>query len=65
VNSLQTKVKTYLEERGWDKLRPGDLAKSISIEAAELLEHFQWHNPELEEVRKDSEKIAELKKRIG
>lgn len=35
-------IREYLAERGWDQLRPSDLAKSISIEAAELLELFQW-----------------------
>lgn len=30
-------------ERDWKKFHtPENLAKSISIEAAELLEHFQW-----------------------
>ncbi len=28
--------------RGWTQAEPGDLAKSIVLEAAELLEHFQW-----------------------
>ena len=27
---------------GWFDLQPADLAKSIMIESAELLEHFQW-----------------------
>ncbi len=29
--------------RGWENSRHEDLAKSVVIEAAELLEHFQWH----------------------
>lgn len=49
-------IREYLVERGWDQLRPGDLAKSISIEAAELLELFQWTNPSLEEVKADQKK---------
>ncbi len=32
----------YRKDRNWDGLPLGDLAKSIMIEAAELLEHFQW-----------------------
>lgn len=32
-----------MEERHWSQFHtPGNLAKSISIEAAELLECFQW-----------------------
>ena len=33
----------FQTERDWKKFHtPENLAKSISIEAAELLEHFQW-----------------------
>ena len=33
----------FQSARDWKKFHtPGNLAKSISIEAAELLEHFQW-----------------------
>ena len=33
----------FQAERDWKKFHtPENLAKSISIEAAELLEHFQW-----------------------
>lgn len=28
--------------RNWMVAEPGDLAKSVVLEAAELLEHFQW-----------------------
>jgi NTP pyrophosphatase (non-canonical NTP hydrolase) len=42
MKMLQKEVREYLLERGWEKLPLEDVAKSISIEAAELLEHFQW-----------------------
>jgi NTP pyrophosphatase (non-canonical NTP hydrolase) len=58
-------IREYLAERGWDRLRPGDLAKSISIEAAELLELFQWTNPSLEEVAADADKLAKLKSELA
>ncbi|MEZ5007487.1 MAG: MazG-like family protein [Chitinophagales bacterium] len=32
------------KQKNWQKQAPSDLAKSIIIEAAELLEHFQWDN---------------------
>jgi NTP pyrophosphatase (non-canonical NTP hydrolase) len=35
------KVLKFNQSRGWDPV-PEDIAKAISIEAAELLEHFQW-----------------------
>ena len=41
------------------------LAKSIMIEGAELLEHFQWENLSLEEVKSDPEKLAEIRKELA
>ncbi len=36
-------IKDFITERDWDQFHsPGNLAKSISIEAGELLECFQW-----------------------
>lgn len=37
-------VYQFDKERGWTNLDPCDLAKSIMLEWAELLEHFQWDN---------------------
>ena len=37
------RIRQFTEDRDWDQFHtPGNLAKSISIEAAELLECFQW-----------------------
>jgi len=37
------RIKKFTEERDWDQYHsPANLAKSIVIEAAELLECFQW-----------------------
>ena len=37
----------FTEERDWDQYHtPSNLAKSIAIEAAELLECFQWNDTE-------------------
>ncbi len=39
------KIKQFLIERGWGKSHTSaNLAKSISIEAAEILELFQWND---------------------
>lgn len=65
MKKYEKEVKKYLEERSWDKLRPGDVAKSISIESAELLELFQWTNPTLEEVKKDKEKLKQIQKELS
>lgn len=34
IKELEQRVRTHLEERGWDQLRPSDVAKSIMIEGA-------------------------------
>ncbi len=65
MKSYEKHIKKHLKERNWDKLRPGDVAKSISIEAAELLELFQWTNQSLEDVKKDKEKIELIKKELA
>ena len=62
---LQRNILKYLKERKWDNLRPADLAKSISIEAAELLELFQWSGEELAEVLRDKEKIKAVEKELA
>ncbi len=57
----QDTIKAYLIERGWDTIQPADVAKSISIEAAELLELFQWSAPTPEEVKNNPETLEALK----
>ena len=43
MEELIKKLLKFQKERDWRKYHtPENLAKSISIEAAELLEHFQW-----------------------
>ena len=43
MDELKDKLIVFQRERDWKKFHtPENLAKSISIEAAELLEHFQW-----------------------
>lgn len=43
MEELMKKIKEFNEERDWDQFHsPANLSKSISIEAGELLECFQW-----------------------
>lgn len=65
MKNLEQEIYQYLLERNWHKLLPGDLAKSIMIEAAELLEIFQWSNPTLKETRNNPEKLEEIKKELA
>lgn len=46
-NQLQQLVTKFRDERDWKQFHSAkNLACSISIEAAELLEHFQWSDGE-------------------
>lgn len=43
MKEIREELIKFQSERDWKKFHtPENLAKSISIEAAELLEHFQW-----------------------
>ncbi len=65
MKDIEKRIRKYLEERSWDKLRPGDLAKSVAIEAGELLEIFQWDNPTLSEVKNQKERLDRIKKELA
>ena len=43
VQQLKQRMAGFVAERQWDKYhRPKNLAMSLAVEAAELMEHFQW-----------------------
>ena len=65
MKKLEDKVFKYLKARRWDNLRPSDIAKSIMIEGAELLELFQWDNLALNDVKANKEKIEQIKKELA
>ncbi len=45
MEEIMKELDKFNKERDWDKFHsPENLAKSISIEAGELLECFQWNN---------------------
>lgn len=44
---LREAVARFVKDRSWERYHtPKNLAMSISIEAAELMERFQWHTVE-------------------
>lgn len=60
IEELQYKIKKFTEERDWDKFHtPSNLAKSISIEASELLECFQWSDTEYD-LKAIEEELADV-----
>ena len=43
MNSLRDALRQFAAERDWDQFHsPKNLAIALSVEASELLEHFQW-----------------------
>ncbi|MBX4191163.1 nucleotide pyrophosphohydrolase [Candidatus Saccharibacteria bacterium] len=61
------RVVKFVKERDWEQFHnPKDLAVSLTLEAAEVLEHFQWKNPEemkkhLKDNKEDvSEELADV-----
>lgn len=62
IEELKKLVVKFRDERDWKKYhKPKDLAESISIEAAELLEKFQWKSDEeINEMLKDKEKVDKV-----
>lgn len=45
MERVQKEIDVFNKERDWDQFHsPENLAKSIAIEAGELLECFQWNN---------------------
>ena len=50
--SVRDTLRQFMAERDWQQFHtPENLAKSISIEAAELLECFQWGESDLESAK--------------
>jgi NTP pyrophosphatase (non-canonical NTP hydrolase) len=43
LESLRQQLRTFAAERDWDQFHsPKNLASALAVEAAELLEKFQW-----------------------
>jgi NTP pyrophosphatase (non-canonical NTP hydrolase) len=60
IEELTEKVVRFRNARDWQRYHtPKNLAASISVEAAELLEIFQWSEDGYEVVEDKREKIAE------
>jgi dCTP diphosphatase len=61
IEELQKKVIAFRNARDWKKFhKPKDSAISLSLEASEFLEHFQWKDAEEAEVY-----ITTNKKELG
>jgi dCTP diphosphatase len=65
VNDLRDAIRTFIEERDWEQFHsPKNLAMALSVEVAEVVEHFQWLTEE-ESKKLPTEKLAEIRQEIG
>lgn len=62
VAQLKEMVQAFVDERDWQQFHnPKNLSMSIAIEAAELMEHFQWLGAdELETIGRDEAVLREV-----
>jgi NTP pyrophosphatase (non-canonical NTP hydrolase) len=61
LEQLRDELRRFTTDRDWDQFHtPKNLAIALSVEAAELLEHFQWLTPE-ESQHLTSEKLHAIR----
>lgn len=63
VGELKSLVQQFVAERNWQPFHDAkNLSMSLAIEAAELMEHFQWlRSDQLDTLLSDPEKIWQIK----
>jgi len=60
LNQLKERLRVFADERDWDQFHsPKNLAMALIVEAAELVEHFQWLKEE-ESAELQPDKLAEV-----
>jgi dCTP diphosphatase len=67
IYQLKQLIQDFVDERDWRKYHnPKDLAISIAIEAAELMELFQWVSErKVEKVLEDAERFIRLEEELA
>ena len=60
ISQLRELVQAFVEERDWQQFHaPKNITMALAIEAAELMEHFQWIDVEAStQIGEDSQKMA-------
>lgn len=65
MEDLRIAMGAFLEERDWEQFHsPKNLAMALSVEVAEIVEHFQWLTEEQSQ-NLPPEKLAEVREEIG
>lgn len=59
IATLQAALRTFASEREWEQFHsPKNLATALSVEASEILEHFQWLTEEQSRTIPDAKREA-------
>ena len=65
MKDLRDTIRSFIEERDWEQFHsPKNLAMALSVEVAEVVEHFQWLTQE-ESRNLPPGKVAEVREEIG
>ncbi|MBC8259473.1 MAG: nucleotide pyrophosphohydrolase [SAR324 cluster bacterium] len=65
MKDLKKQLRLFAAERDWDQFHsPKNLSMAMSVEAAEILEIFQWMSDE-ESRQLDQQKLQHLEEEIG
>ena len=67
VAALKKLMDDFVERRNWRQFHDAkNLSSSIAIEAAELMEHFQWlHSDAVSKVRDNAEQMNEIEEEVA
>jgi len=67
IADLKKLVGDFIAERAWEPYHDAkNLSASIAIEAAELMEHFQWlRSDQLNSVGEDAQAMAEVREELA
>ncbi len=67
VEQLKVRLRQFAEDRDWDQFHsPKNLSMALIVEAAELVEHFQWlteeqsRSLEQEQLKKVQDELADI-----
>jgi dCTP diphosphatase len=65
LEDLRNAIDAFIRERHWEQFHsPKNLAMALSVEVAEIVEHFQWLTEE-QSKNLPPDKLAELREEIG
>ncbi len=65
MNELKQKLRQFAKARDWEQFHsPKNLAMALSVEVAEIMEHFQWLTQE-ESKNLTGEKLEQIRHELG